>query len=308
MIMSWLIISVWLRIIRVKFLFASIIAITNSLLYSYFAYGQFNIIDAFLTYTGVMFLHASVDIFNDYWDYKRGIDTTTKRTPFSGGTGILPEKKLKPDTVYKAGLFCMLIGLFIGIYFVFHSGFIIAIILAIAVTSIYFYSTTIVNIGLGETLVAVKGSMIVMGAAYVQTGIIDIPVVFLGIIIGLLSSIVLFIASFPDFRADKAKGRKTLVILLGKDKGAKIYPFIISSIYCLLVIGILLEYLPIYSFITFISIPFAIKSLKILLKNYDKIEDVVKSIYNTITFSRTFGFGLIISYIIAIIINNITIQ
>jgi 1,4-dihydroxy-2-naphthoate polyprenyltransferase len=296
-----LIVSVWLRIIRVKFLFASIISITNSLLYSYYASNQFNIIDALLTYTGVIFLHASVDIFNDYWDYKRGIDTTTTRTAFSGGTGILPEKKLKPDTVYKAGLFCMLIGLFIGIYFVFQSGFIIAIILAIAVTSIYFYSTTIVNIGLGETLVAVKGSMIVIGTAYVQLGIIDNSIVFLGIIIGLLSSIVLFIASFPDFGPDKAKGRRTLVILLGKNKGAKMYPFIISSIYCLLVIGILVEYLPIYSLITFISIPFAIRSIKILLKNYDTIEDVVKAISNTITFSRTFGFSLIISYTIAII-------
>lgn len=296
-----MIVSVWLRIIRIKFLFASIIAITNSLLYSYFAYNQFNIIDAFLTYTGVIFLHASVDILNDYWDYKRGIDTTTKRTAFSGGTGILPERKLKPETVYKAGLFCLLIGLFIGIYFVFHSGFIIAIILAIAVTSIYFYSTTIVNIGLGEILVAVKGSMIVIGTAYVQSGIIDISILFIGIIIGLLSSIVLFIASFPDFGADKAKGRKTLVILLGKDSGTKIYPFIIGSIYCLLVIGILLEYLTIYAIITFISIPFAIKSIK-LIQNYEKIEDVVKAISNTITFSRIFGFGLIISYTITIII------
>src|ERR687898_3586379 len=153
MIISWLIISVWLRIIRVKFLFASIIAITNSLLYSYFAYGQFNIIEAFLTYTGVMFLHASVDIFNDYWDYKRGIDTTTKRTRFSGGTGVLPDKKLDPTIVYKAGLLCMGIGLSIGGYFVLQSGLIIAVILAVATLSIYFYSTTIVNIGLGETLV-----------------------------------------------------------------------------------------------------------------------------------------------------------
>jgi 1,4-dihydroxy-2-naphthoate polyprenyltransferase len=296
-----LIVSVWLRIIRIKFLFASIIAISNSLLYSYFAYNQFNIIDALLTYTGVIFLHASVDILNDYWDYKRGIDTTTKRTAFSGGTGILPERKLKPETVYKAGLFCLLIGLFIGIYFVFHSGFIIAIILAIAVTSIYFYSTTIVNIGLGETLVAVKGSMIVIGTAYVQSGIIDTSIVFIGIIIGLLSSIILFIASFPDLGADKAKGRKTLVILLGEDRGAKIYPFIIGSIYSLLVIGILLEYLTIYAIITFISIPFAVRSIK-LIKNYEKIEDVVKAISNTITFSRIFGFGLIISYIITIII------
>ena len=106
-----MIVSVWLRIVRIKFLLASIIAITNGLLYSYLIYNHFNIIDALLTYIGVIFLHASVDIFNDYWDYKRGIDTTTQRTTFSGGTGVLPEKKLDPAIAYKAGFVCMLIGL-----------------------------------------------------------------------------------------------------------------------------------------------------------------------------------------------------
>ena len=192
-------VRVWLRIIRIKFLLASIIAITNGILYSYLTYNIFNIIDALLTYVGVIFLHASVDIFNDYWDYKRGIDTTTKRTKFSGGTGVLPEKKLDPSIVYKAGFVCMIIGLTIGGYFIFQSGLLIAIILGIATLSIYFYSTTIVNIGLGETLVAVKGTMIVIGSSFVQSGIVDLPIVYLGIIIGILSSIVLYIASFPRF-------------------------------------------------------------------------------------------------------------
>ena len=110
-LMLFLNVSIWLRIIRIKFLLASIIAITNGLLYTYFTYNQFNLIDALLTYIGVVFLHASVDLFNDYWDYKRGIDTTTKRTTFSGGTGVLPEKKLDPSTVYKAGFICMVLGL-----------------------------------------------------------------------------------------------------------------------------------------------------------------------------------------------------
>jgi len=296
-----LIISVWLKIIRIKFLFASIISITISLLYSYFAYNQFNIINAALTYIGVIFLHASVDILNDYWDYKRGIDTTTNRTPYSGGTGILPEKKLKPDIVYKAGLFCLFIGSFIGIYFILQSGFIVAIILAIAVISIYFYSTTIVNIGLGETLVAIKGLMIVIGATYVQTGIIDASIVFVGIIMGLLSSVVLFTASFPDYEADKEKGRKTLIIIFGKEKGITIYSFIISSIYSLIVVGILLEYLPIYSILTFITLPFTLRSF-ILLRTYESLDNIVDSISNTIKFSRIFGLSLIISYIIAILI------
>ena len=298
--MLFLNVSIWLRIIRIKFLLASIIAITNGLLYTYFTYNQFNIIDALLTYIGVIFLHASVDLFNDYWDYKRGIDTTTKRTTFSGGTGVLPEKKLDPSTVYKAGFICMVIGLSVGGYFVFHSGFIIAIILAVATISIYFYSTTIVNIGLGETLVAVKGAMIVIGTCYVQAGVVDLSIVLLGIISGTLSSIVLYIASFPDFDADKEKGRKTLVILLRKDKASKIFPLLISLIYSLIAIGIIIQYLPLYSIITFSSLLFAIRSSQ-LLKNYDKIEDLVKAISYTIKFSRTIGICLIFSYIIAII-------
>ena len=261
---------------------------------------HFNVIDALLTYIGVIFLHASVDIFNDYWDYKRGIDTTTKRTRFSGGTGVLPEKKLDPILVYKAGILCMVIGLFIGGYFVLKSGFIIAIILAVATFSIYFYSTTIVNIGLGEILVGVKGALIVIGAFYVQIGLLDLPIVFLGIITGTLSSIVLYIASFPDFDADKEKGRKTLVILLGKDKGSKAFPFLIVFLYSLITIGIIFEYVPIYTFITFISVPFAIRSSK-LLKNYEKLEDLVKAISNTIIYSRIVGICLILSYLLAII-------
>ena len=290
----------WLRIIRIKFLLASIIAITNGILYSYLTYNIFNIIDALLTYVGVIFLHASVDIFNDYWDYKRGIDTTTKRTKFSGGTGVLPEKKLEPNIVYKAGFLSMVIGIAIGGYFIVQSGLLIAIILAVAILSIYFYSTTIVNIGLAETLVAVKGTMIVIGTSFVQSGIVDLPIVYLGIIIGLLSSIVLYIAAFPDFAADKEKGRKTLVILIGKNKSARIFPLLIILIYSLISIGIIMQYLPIYSILTFSSLIFAIRSSK-KLKNYDNIEDLVKAISYTITFSRIVGICLILSYLIAII-------
>lgn len=291
---------VWLRIIRIKFFLASIIAITNGILYSYLTYDIFNIIDALLTYVGVIFLHASVDIFNDYWDYKRGIDTTTKRTKFSGGTGVLPEKKLEPNIVYKAGFLSMVIGIAIGGYFIFQSGLLIAIILAVAILSIYFYSTTIVNIGLAETLVAVKGTMIVIGTSFVQSGIVDLPIVYLGIIIGLLSSIVLYIAAFPDFAADKEKGRKTLVILIGKNKSAQIFPLLIILIYSLISIGIIMQYLPIYSILTFSSLIFAIRSAK-KLKNYDNIEDLVKAISYTITFSRIVGICLILSYLISII-------
>lgn len=292
-----MIISVWLRIIRIKFLLASIIGITVALLFSFYSYGKFDMLSALLTYIGVIFLHASVDLFNDYWDYKRGIDTTTTRTKYSGGTGVLPEKKLAPRDVYNVGLFFMIVGLSIGGYFVIQNGIMIAVILAIAVFSIYFYSTKIVNVGLGETLVAIKGSMIVVGTSYVQTEIIDSSIVLLGFIIGMLSSLVLFIASFPDHDADKAKGRKTLVILLGREKGSMIFPCIFLAIYALTAIGIFVNYIPVFALSVFITVPFALKAVTYLKDGYNDLEKTVNSISNTIAFSRLFGVCLCLAYV-----------
>ena len=81
--------SVWLRAIRVKFLLASVIAVSLGLSLAWYSGHPIDIIHAFLTFAGVISLHASVDLLNDYWDFKRGIDTKTKRTKMSGGTGVL---------------------------------------------------------------------------------------------------------------------------------------------------------------------------------------------------------------------------
>lgn len=295
-----MLISVWLRIIRIKFLLASVIGITVGILFSFYSFQEFNLLSAILTYIGVIFLHASVDILNDYWDYKRGIDNITKRTKYSGGTGVLPEKKLTPQQVYRAGFLCMFLGLAIGIYFVIQNGIIIGIILVIAIVSIYFYSTKVVNIGMGEILVGLKGSMIVIGASYVQSGIIDGSIILLGVIIGMLSSLVLFVASFPDHDADKEKGRKTLVIILGKRKASIIFPYILGTIYVITITGIIISDIPSYAFLVLIAIPFAIRSVYSLKDNYDNIDSTVNSISNTIMFSRVFGACLCVSYALGI--------
>ena len=68
----------------------------------------------------------------------------------------------KPSSVYRAGVAFLVIGAVIGGYFVLTDGIIVAVILGFAILSIYFYSTKIVDSGLGEFFVAVKGSMIVI--------------------------------------------------------------------------------------------------------------------------------------------------
>ena len=291
-------ISVWLRVIRVRFLLASVIAVLVGLALNWSQNGSIEYFDAILTFAGVMALHASVDLLNDYWDFKRGIDTKTTRTKMSGGTGVLPEGLLKPSSVYRAGVFFLVLGAVIGSYFVLTYGILIAIILGFAILSIYFYSTKIVDSGLGEFFVAVKGSMIVIGTFYIQSGEVNIESILAGIVIGTLSSLVLFIASFPDHDADKSKGRKTLVITVGKEKARKLFWIFPLFAYGVIVIGVVLNHLPVFTLISLMSFPLIIKSGIGLQKNYDSVENLVPYMSSTLKFSRLTGILFVISFLI----------
>ena len=291
-------ISVWLRVIRVRFLLASVIAVLVGLALNWSQNGSIEYFDAILTFAGVMALHASVDLLNDYWDFKRGIDTKTTRTKMSGGTGVLPEGLLKPSSVYRAGVFFLVLGALIGSYFVITYGILIAIILGFAILSIYFYSTKIVDSGLGEFFVAVKGSMIVIGTFYIQSGEVNIESILAGIVIGTLSSLVLFIASFHDHDADKSKGRKTLVITVGKEKARKLFWIFPLFAYGVIVIGVVLNHLPVFTLISLMSFPLIIKSGIGLQKNYDSVENLVPYMSSTLKFSRITGILFVISFLI----------
>ena len=290
--------STWLRIIRIRFLLASVIAVSNGLAITYWKYSTIDPVYAILTYVGVVFLHASVDLLNDYWDYKRGIDIATKRTKFSGGTGVLPDNLLKPRTVYIAGLVFLILGASIGAYFIAIRGVTIAIILGFAVIAIYFYSTTIVNAGLGELFVAIKGAMIVLGSLYVQNATLEPAAMYGGAIVGLLSATVLFINSFPDYEADKSKGRRTLVIILGRKVASTTFPMFIIAAYALIAGGIFFGLTKVYCLICFVSMPLAIKSALSLRKDPQSIDNIVPAMASAVTYSRITGFLLAMSYIL----------
>lgn len=289
--------SSWLRAIRIRFLLASVIAVSNGLAIAYWKTGTIDPLYAGLTYVGVVFLHASVDLLNDYWDHKRGIDSATTRTKFSGGTGVLPENLLTPKAVYAAGLIFLILGALIGAYFVAVRGVTIAVILGFAVVAIYFYSTSIVNAGLGELFVAIKGAMIVLGAFYVQSAVIEPAALYIGAVVGILSATVLFVNSFPDFEADRSKGRRTLVIVLGRKSAATAFPVFIIAAYALIVAGIFLGFTKVYSLISLASIPFAAKAIISLRKDHGNIERLVPAMASTVTYSRITGFLLALSLI-----------
>ena len=294
-------ISVWLRVIRIRFLLASVIAVSLGLAINWWHTGNIEIFDAILTMCGVLALHASVDLLNDYWDFKRGIDTTTQRTKMSGGTGVLPEGLLKPKQVYVAGIIFLIAGTAIGAYFVFTDGIIIGLILAFAVLSVYFYSTKIVDWGLAEIFIVIKGTMIVIGTYFIQTTQITESAVLGGIVVGTLSSFVLFITSFPDHDADKAKGRKTLVINLGKQKACSLFWVFPIIFYSVSIFAIIIEVFPIYCLIILSTIPLVIKFGKKLKQNYEKLDKLLPIMSSTLVFSRVTGILLVVGFLLNVL-------
>ena len=294
-------ISVWLRVIRIRFLLASVIAVSLGLAINWWQTGNIEIFDAILTMCGVLALHASVDLLNDYWDFKRGIDTATQRTKMSGGTGVLPEGLLKPKQVYAAGIIFLITGAAIGAYFVFTDGIIIGLILAFAVLSVYFYSTKIVDWGLAEIFIVIKGTMIVIGTYFIQTTQITESSVLGGIAVGTLSSFVLFITSFPDHDADKAKGRKTLVINLGKQKACSLFWVFPIIFYSVSIFAIIIEVFPIYCLIILSTVPLVIKFGKKLKQNYGKLDKLLPIMSSTLVFSRVSGILLVVGFLLNIL-------
>ena len=290
--------SVWLRAIRVKFLLASVIAVSLGLALAWHSGHPIDILHAILTFAGVISLHASVDLLNDYWDFKRGIDTKTKRTKMSGGTGVLPEGLLTPKSVYIVGIAFLILGAIIGIYFVIIFGITIGLILGFAILSVIFYSTKIVNWGLAEVFVTIKGTLIIIGTYYIQSQSIDDFTILAGIVVGVLSSLVLFVTSIPDHDVDKEKGRRTLIIIFGKANAVKTFLIFPILAYGIIIYGVVSGLFPIYSLIVLLAKPFLIMAI-LHLKDLEKSENILlSSMTNTLYFSRIAGALFVISFLI----------
>ncbi len=142
--------------------------------------------------------------------------------------------------------------------------------------------------------------MIVIGAYFIQSGQITIESILGGIVVGVLSSLVLFITSFPDYDADKSQGRKTLVIAVGKQKAAKLFWIFPLVSYIIIIIGVVADLFPLLSLITLLTIPLMIKSGLGLRKNFDSIENLVPFMSSTLMFSRITGALFVVSFLISL--------
>ncbi|MFC2005457.1 prenyltransferase [Chloroflexota bacterium] len=232
--------------------------------------GAFHFGFALLAFLGLLLSHISVNVLNDYFDYRSGIDLATKRTPFSGGSGILPTALLRPRQVFWLGTGSFLLAIPIGIYFIMVRGWLLLPLLLIGVVCIFLYTPFILKTRWPEWAAGLGlGTLPVLGAYFVQTGAYTWPVVAAAIPSGILVHNLLLLNEFPDVEADSTANRKTLPIIMGKTKAGVIYSALTVTIYLWIIGSVVAKIMPNFSLIALLTLPFAIKAIQGALKPQD---------------------------------------
>lgn len=238
--------------------------------------GFFNPLYFILALAGMLLAHISVNVLNDYFDYKSGLDLKTERTPFSGGSGILPNNLLNPNGVYSLGVVCLSLAIVIGAYFIIIWSWIFIPLMIISVLSIYFYSPYFAKYMLGEVLAGLNfGPLAVLGAYFIQTGAYSFEALIASLAPGILTVNLLLLNEFPDMDADGKVGRKNLVILLGRKRASRLYSALIIVTYLCIIIGVTAGILPLPTLIALGTIPIAIKAMRGALRNYDDTRKII---------------------------------
>lgn len=265
--------------------------------------GAFHLGHALLAFLGLLLAHISVNVLNDYFDYKSGVDLATKRTPFSGGSGILPATLLTPRQVFWLGLGSFLLAIPIGVYFLVVRGWLLLPLLLIAALCVLLYTPLILKLKWPEWAPGIGlGVLPVLGAYFVQTATYTLPAVVASIPSGILVHNLLLLNEFPDTEADSKAGRKTLPIALGKAKASLIYSLLTIVVYLWIIGGVATRQMPIFSLIALLTFPLAVKAMRGALKYDDASKLIPAMASNVLVVLLTqllLGVGYILAFILA---------
>ncbi len=262
--------------------------------------GWFSPLDAILGLLGVVLAHMGVNVLNDYFDYRSGIDLETRRTPFSGGSGMLVSGEITPKETYRLGLVCLAATALIGGYFVSTRGNAIVPVIAFAALSIYLYSSVISKLMLGEFFAGLNfGPLVSVGAYFTQTGALSWAAFIAGMVPGILTSVLLYLNEFPDLVADRSHGRRNTVIALGLEGASRFYPVLLVSTYAWVVGCVLMEVLPLGVLLYFLTLPLALVAARGVWEHHIDVGALIpfmaKNVQLVLLGPATVSLGMILS-------------
>jgi 1,4-dihydroxy-2-naphthoate octaprenyltransferase len=213
----------WLGVARAPFLFLPVTLVASGAAAAAYE-GAFGWGPTLLALVGLVLLHAAVNALNEASDMTSGIDLRTTRTPFSGGSGTLPAGRLSVRATRAFAYACAVVGGLIGGWFALRLGPLFALLMAVGAAAVLFYSDVLARAGVGEVAAGLGlGALPVWGAAWVQGPPPGPAALWAGAPAFFMTFDLLLLNEFPDEEADRAGGRRNLVLLLGRKGAALTY-------------------------------------------------------------------------------------
>ena len=166
----------------------------------------------------VVLMQSSVNTFNDYFDYVKGLDSEEDNVDPSDA--VLVYNNVNPKSALALAIGFLVVAFSLGIYAIVKAGFAPLVIAVIGALFVVLYSagkSPISYLPLGEFVSGiVMGGLIPLAVYDVLAGTLDFRVLLLSVptIIGV--GLIMFTNNTCDIERDIPSGRKTLPILLGR--------------------------------------------------------------------------------------------
>ncbi len=183
-----------------------------------------------LTLVGGLLFHIGANLFNTYFDFRRGVDSSA-----DADDRTLVDAILRPREVVLGGLAAFAVGAGIGGFLVWQAGFAILALGAIGLALGVFYTADPLGYkyrALGDLgIFAAFGPLLVLGTYMVQTEEMDLLPFLFAVPLGLTIDAILHANNLRDVQADRRSGALTLAQLIGEDASRWVYAALVLAPY-----------------------------------------------------------------------------
>ncbi len=299
--------QIWVEEVRAPFFTAVLVPVILGSVIAWQHGSPLQIGYFFLTLIGAVFLHAGANVMNDYADHINGCDerNTEFVRPFTGGSRMIQKGLLAPREVLTGSLILLALSTAVGLTLVVLKGTPILYLGLIGTFCAVFYTVPPFNLaarGIGELVVGLCfGTLMMLGAYYVQTQTFSAEVAFASIPVSLLIAAVLYINEFPDYVADRDSGKRHLVVRMGRPRAFYGYVAMLALAYLAIIAGVVLSVMPPFTLIALATLPKAVAAVKVAAVHHSDSRKLIPANAGTIQVHLITGLLLSLGYVLAII-------
>lgn len=242
--------------------------------------GKINWLYFSLAMIGAVASHISVNVFNEYFDFRTGLDARTQRTPFSGGSGTLQSHPELAPLALALAWSAFTIAALVGVYFTVVWGWGTLPIWIAGLILLFSYTLWIVKFPL-LCLIAPGlgfGPLMVLSTHFALTGRYSIQAFIASLIPFFLVSNLLLLNQFPDVEADRSIGRSHYPIVMGRRVSGFIYIGFLIAAYLVIGFGVFFGYLPRLALLALLTLVLAVQVIRNVLRNSDNIPALIPAL------------------------------